>query len=176
MDYYRVLYSSEYAKKNGKFRGIEIIPTQFDWYQFEDGKTFPLDFFNTLNAKVDYKKENKILADYPMVYIPCWRLISERMYDILKKFSNEDVEFYAKNVENNGKTNVFYFIHFVKIYDVLDKMKTKLSSEPKIMINNLIYNKHLFVYNDATSAICISSKLKEELEQVPVSGCTYQLI
>src|SRR5688500_7363639 len=83
MNYYRVLFSSEYSKKNGRFGIINTIPKLND-YLVADGELFPSSAFNGIQFHFE-GAGNKVLADFQMMHYP-WRLVSDKLYRILKAF------------------------------------------------------------------------------------------
>ncbi|WP_407527104.1 hypothetical protein PDL71_06705 [Lacibacter sp. MH-610] len=87
MNFYRVLYCSDYSKKKGEF-GIVDINKSLNEYLLEDGLAFPDGLFDGVEFYLKGPAK-KNLADFQMTYYP-WRLISEKMFQVLKKYSSSN--------------------------------------------------------------------------------------
>jgi hypothetical protein len=177
MEYYVVMFSNEYAKKNGKFAGVDI-EEKFDWYLFEDEKPFPMELFKQLKPKVDRTKPYKVLADIQMCYVPCWRLISEKFYFLLERYSkNSFAKYYPCSIYDNNKVVKYYFMHFSKSMDVFDEERSKIKPLHPVIFKDKLNETNLFWCKDiGTREFCVSEVLKSMMEKEGISGCSYQKI
>jgi hypothetical protein len=178
MNYYRVLYSNEYAKKKGCY-GIIDCKDDFDRYVIKDEHPFPKEIIDKLIFQWE-GNENKIMADIQMSYFP-WRLISEKAYNILKKYNSKN-DIYFHEVQINKSKDLFYkyyIMHFYITYDILVKdedYKRLGLYRPQIKTNS-IKGVDVLMYDEFDPNIfLISEKVKMEFEQNDIKGAEYQLI
>jgi len=178
MKYYRVLYSSEYAKKNGSF-GLISSNMEIDEYAIEDSKPFPKELIDSYDFFWE-GNEKKELADIQMSLFS-WRFISEKVFNIINKYNtNNDIYFHEVKIQTgNDSMSIYYLMHFDKIYNILIKdqyYKTHGLLRPQIKtkkikrINVLMYDEY------DPSVFLISENVKDEFEQNNIKGASYQLI
>ncbi len=178
MKYYQVFFCSEYEKKKGKYSiiGSDDI---FDEYALKDEETFPVEMIDNIELRFDDDKEY-ILADRQMDYFG-WRFVSEKMYKIMKPYSDtEIVEYYPVNIRHHKNQNAkYYILHFIKKIDCLDKNKTVYAGGVpyKLFVDcSKTHQKHVLNlvegYNDT---LFVSELVKQELEMANVRGCMFEL-
>ena len=173
--YYRVLYSNEYAKKKGKFGIVDIREGSIDEGYLEgNGREFDDKLFEGVSLIF----EGQSLADFQMTYFP-WRLVSQKMYSLLMDFVDlAEVKFVPVPVYKDDQMHPYYYMHFVKKFDVLDRVKTGSTlMHPKLDLKKVKPGLNVFCYTDFDAGIfCISEKVKQKLEANSITGCEFQNI
>lgn len=177
MNYYRVLYSVEYSKKNGQF-GIVDCATDINPHAVSDTEQFPVELIDNLRFVWEGNDKNA-LADIQMSFFP-WRFISVKTCEILRNHLNDDdVYFHKVAVIKGGLSFDYYLMHFNKTYDILIKdknYKTYGLLNPQIKTNQ-ISGLDLFMYSEFDpSSFMISERVKKAFDQAGITGGTYQLI
>jgi len=179
MNYYKVIFCNEYSKSNSKF-GLIRVNKKIDEYQLEDCKPFPDKLIDNLLFLFDGEIDDE-LADNQMMIYP-WRLISEKLYKILKPYNiNKDILFYPIEIVKNSELHKYYIMHFNKKLDVIDRYNSKMHNlgipmRPKVFTEKLD-GIHLFNYmEEVGDSFCVSDLLKEEMEKQGITGCHYQKI
>jgi len=176
MDFFRVLYSNDYAKKNGKFGIVNSVPELND-NLFSDGESF--DFKTT--PDVEFFMEGgpeKSLADFQMMYYP-WRLISKKLYTILSDFSDSEMVCYHPvyiSIRGND-AETFYLMHFLRKLDVLDKKKTGESLIQPVLDVKKMKGEKIFIYKEFDPSIfCVDKVVKDLMVSERITGCSFQKI
>lgn len=176
MEYYRVLYSNDYAKKNGKF-GIVKTFVDVDEYLLDDGMEFPNILFNDIKFVFEGNGK-KEFADFQMMYYS-WKLISEKMQRILLPFSSPDMVYFHPVMVLGESVEIkkYYILHFLKKLDVLDKNRTGNGLLNPFINKDLLQGVDFFVYKEFDPGVfCISGRVKEVMEKEMITGCVYQRI
>ena len=176
--YYRVLFGSDYSKKNGRF-GIVRCNSPIDEYALKDGQTCPAGLLEGLDLEWE-GNPNKVMADFQMMYLP-WRLISERAYRILLPVSRPElVEYHPVEVVSDihGKSP-YYIMHFPNtLYVVIkdDAYKTYGTMKARIDTSGLA-GEEIFQWREfSPGTFLLSEKVKAAFEPKGMTGASYQSV
>lgn len=178
MKYYRVIYSGEYAKEKGKY-GALYDRNEPDEYFIKDFQQFSKEKVDQLHYKFESSNPGKILADYPFVGSPSSRIISQRMYDVLKGYIDPNmVYFHPITVQYDDETVQMYIMHFNYFVDAIDIANTR------VLTNGLYWKPmadekklvgiHVFVYGEMPRSFCISEDIYKQFKKLKVTGCHYE--
>ncbi len=176
--FYRVLFGSDYSKKNGRF-GIVRCNSPVDEYALKDGQACPSGLLESLDLEWE-GSSTKVMADFQMMYLP-WRLISERAYRILLPFSQRDlVEYHPVQVVSDihGK-RLYYVMHFPNTLDVVikdDAFKKYGTTKARIDTSGLA-GADLFQWREfSPGPFLLSEKVKAAFGPEGMTGASYQLV
>lgn len=176
--FYRVLFGSDYSKKNGRF-GIVRCNTPVDEYALKDGQACPPGLLEGLHLEWE-GSPNKVMADFQMMYLP-WRLISERAYRILLPFSQPDlVEYHPVEVVSDihGR-NPYYIMHFPKTLDVVikDDAYKKFGTLKARIDTSGLAGVDVFQWRESSPGpFLLSERVKAAIGPEGMTGASYQLV
>lgn len=161
--------SNEYAKSGGDFGVVDTNPNNINEYLLKDELDFPLEMVKQLNFFFEGSKDDKELgdnlADFQMMYFG-WRLVSEKLYKILKDRSEENVYFHPVEVSKENIPHKYYIMQF--------KPGTRVSEED--IRNNVIFpENHLMCSKEGSMAsFIVSERVKDELENNNITGMEFE--
>ena len=166
-EFYKVLFSQEYAKKKCGYGIVEAFPEPYDEYLLSDNEAFP---FAMLEDTI-FKVRGGVLADWQMALYP-WRLVSEQFKCLLEKFNgSEDVYFHPVTLydaEDDSKAAQYYLLHFKRTlgYEQADHNKPEVIAQKNEF--------HFQAFNDdITGTFFVSETLKNEIQKNNFTGITF---
>jgi len=94
------------------------------------------------------------------------RLYSERLKDVLSKYISDEVQWVPLPVKlNNGSTSVCFFMHFLKINDILSDKSLVINEMPAIEILDAkkFGQFDIAITHPLASSLIVSEKVKKDL-------------
>jgi hypothetical protein len=181
MDYYAIKFSEEYTKKNGRFGIVDSLDLDSldDDDLIEDGKPFPIETLSNVSFHFE-SSENIEAADFQMMYFT-WRLVSERFYNLLETYADENrFSLYPISVKFKDRELQYYIMHFHEKISVINEDKSKFKGnilwDPILDVNKLPFPSIFCYPNSIGHSFCISSRIKMEMQSEGITGCDYRKI
>ncbi|WP_291131249.1 hypothetical protein [Flavobacterium sp. UBA7682] len=162
MNYYRVLFSNDYAKKKGIFGLVETLPDA-DLHLIAYNKPFPTEEIN----KYKFYLEKGVFADLQMCINP-WRIVSKKLKYILDEFKDDNTFFYSINLFCKEKklSEEYFILHF---------RKTAGFNESDFSDSlNKVKNFHFQGFDDSiTGVFFVSELVKIKIEANNLTGMSF---
>lgn len=178
MRYFNVLYSGEYAKKNGLF-GIVGTQNECDTnevkYGVKDEKALPIEILKKVEFRFD-DKPWKRSADFQISYLP-WRLISGKFHEVITNYETSDnITFYPFDVKYGDMILKYYLMHFNEKVDALNEERSKYLGvelwEPVLDLRKYPFP-HVFNFKGSKgTSFCVSEEVKVDMEKNNMTGCS----
>lgn len=174
MRYYRIGLSPDYFKKKGRYGNVTQSKS-LNRYDLKDGWEFEGRNFQDLKFNWDSDNDTqKVLADY-QINVPGFRLISEKMKDVLAKYNFEKrVKFIPVEVIKDAKIHKYFILHFLKIDDVIDEKNSYRRNAEISLSKNKIDGLDLFSIDEGYNwSFYTCEIIKRDLEKSEITGLGY---
>ncbi len=171
MKYYQIIPGIEYSKSKGAFGLVDTVPDAPNEYALEDGASFPLEMVNAVKFVFEGSQDDRELgddlADFQMMYSP-WRLISDKLYQLLAPFSGDTIYYHPVSVTKGKEQHNYFLMHFNATLTI-DRSALKEQIGQDLNLTDVFVPKE-----NLSSAFMVSEKVKQELENNSITGVAYQ--
>ncbi|MFT3796135.1 hypothetical protein [Flavobacterium sp.] len=158
MEYFRVLFSNDYASRRGKFGLIETVPEIDNLDLVAYNAPFPTDEINALQFVLD----GKAFADLQMCLYP-WETISKKFKELLEQYCGSNLYFHPITVDDGQTSKPYFIMHF----------KQTVGFNKSAFPDNkaLLAGKQVEAFDDSiTGVFFVSETVKRHIESEKLTG------